>query len=835
MPEPLQPTTEHWATVARLETMARALGQDTPATKGLRMLVALMEHRPVVDISNLVKRTPNRVNQVWQQAVASGLSQELERIETKLAKALSKQRGHSRVGRPGHKTWENYEQSSTIDGEPYIELTTLLVTACFQLAIFGTGRTLPLKPKKKKAGKSDDDESHGLPLELAKDLRTIVEAVATEAPEDPPPWTHVSQFDEICAELFSTLEDELEKMAQHTVGRIALEELPLCKVLEQFPNAGPCYAVWAGDSDIAASILGRLFEQESEFDQFPLRMDDNFVSVIATIVFQCRNTLTGLGTLPALWELYSVVNESTGQFPEEISWQGNADETSRWLRRRFAVRDFFALGGVLFGHNRFLAERVPHREEFTFRTLSVATQVDVVDSTPDPPSTTVTISPLPELSYEITLDGIVFSKQAAAQIRKNLQALHETRQFVYSAKTADLENPLAILTKMLAGVPASKVSRAHATFSPKRLVLLPRHILLPDASTLAPGADVAADRVRRIGGSSEAFILISCPSLKGAVERAFDQNKIGDAVQRLSTWQERLSTNVIKRSGGDLIGWSAATLGFANYTPCFFALPKDAAPTGDEKMDSRIQQFRYSHWERENIHILEERACALWLEIKRLREEFGGDPRGLRAAITALMGEPKWREPTMPGDFAPAYDRDESFLDALRELDADFIFANLGVENTALFERLTEQWRDRSLDVIIDRLTEKGRPHISRLKAGLLPQISEMLTAEDVEELFYKALDQFGDGRCKVLRWAIETAQRRVLAGMPPEFYVCESENSLFRSWRSYFGRFCLRQLDVRKTEFTREDSDVADSAREEDIDRQGDWDPFAPPWQRDW
>lgn len=188
-----------------------------------------------------------------------------------------------------------------------------------------------------------------------------------------------------------------------------------------------------------------------------------------------------------------------------------------------------------------------------------------------------------------------------------------------------------------------------------------------------------------------------------------------------------------------------------------------------------------------------------------------------------------------PNGFEPLIENERMFMAVLGELDADYLISHLPEVVRAELDSLIAEWLDYSAGVVARAFWPGGRFDKERLRS-ILPQTVVAVTPEEhFKDIASNALRSFCEGRRRVVRWAIETAQRRMLANRNPVFAVAETDSEIRRSWCSYVGRCAKQELNLCRgqeqagmRDFPAEFDDAEDRLQEYDdaeIGPQGRWD----------
>ncbi len=786
-----------------------------PAVVRARTIAMLIDGKTPSEIARLLGKTPQRISQIKNEVFKIGLDAatlallaDLTRLLEDKCKNLTKRKT---AGRPGRETWEDYLESDHFTGEDYVQIATLFVSARLQVAVIVTGRV----PREEKRDHSSTNDGEPARLFFNKRIHSLITDVAAQKEFERPPWTRISNFDVECYGLFDKWAQKLAKLPPLDSIEGRVKELLHSPNYKRFNATRRAMVIWSGDESEAEKFFKEAFESADAFLSYRIAETRNFFPALANLIFECRNSVTGVGTLPCLklmsddfGELAELeINEGIG---EAIWWEAPVSEINKSARITCALRDFLALKGVLMGHNAMLARRIPYHASVKFATSSIATRVKVVKESKGKGINTLLVFPLPECGYEINYTSTRNPEQVAKSLRR---CLRRSIRFVYEPSVEALSDEMPGQNQQL----EEFLSRCVARAAPRHLTLLPRHLLRKNCTALLAGLDWKPNTLTKIElpcqDGKEAGAILDVSMVREALWNAFRQNHIGDHVLRLAEWSYTLIGRSMQYREQDASSWAREAGVFPLLIPCFWWLPpNDADESKDPKMLERLAHFttiskpnEMMQSDTDGLSLLPEGSeivGVVWssMEARKMVESIAAEVveslanLRLDPELSAELDAIAIKHP--PHEFKRSIDNYRAFSDVICELDADYLISHLPASVRVDLDKIVAEWTDHSAAVLAQKFWNGGRLNEPLLRAALPANVRPRVSPQEINDVATDALKQFSLGRGRVLRWVIETAQRQILAGQSPVFAVAEADSDVIRSWCSYFRQYSLRQLN---------------------------------------
>ena len=767
----------------------------------------LIDGKTPSEIARFLGKTPQRISQIKNEvlkievnAATGALLDDLIRLTEDACKNLTKRKT---AGRPGKETWDDYVKSDHFTGEDYVQIATLFVSVRLQIAVIVTGRV----PREEKGVHSSTNDGEPANRLFIKRIHRLITDVAAQKEFEKPPWTRLSNFDVECCELFDKWAQKLSKLPPTDTIEGRIKELLYSPNYQRFNATRRAMVIWSGDESEARTFFGKAFESTDAFLSYRIAETRNFFPALANLIFECRNSVTGVGTLPCLKLMSDDLGELAGleineRIPEAIWWEAPMNEINKSLRITCALRDFLALKGVLMGHNAMLARKISYHSSVKFATSSIATRVKVVKESKGTGVNTLLVFPLPECGYEINYTSTRNPEQVAKSLRR---CLRRSVRFVYEPSLYALSDAMPAQNQQLDDF----LSECVAIDAPRYLTLLPRHLLRKNCTAVLTGLDWKLNTLTKIElpgqDGKEAGAILDVSMVREALWNAFRENRIGDHVLRLAEWSNTLIGHSFLYRKRDALNWAREANVFPLLIPCFWWLPpNDADQSKDPEMIERLARFttiakpnEMMQSDTDGLPLLpegSERVGVVRTSMgpTKLVESIDAAFR-LNPELNAVLEENAIKYP--PQKFKRPIDNDRAFSDVIRELDADYLISHLPATVRSELDEIVAKWTDHSAEVVAQKFWSGGHLNEPLLRAALPANVRPRVSPEHINDVAMDALAQFRKGSARVLRWAIETAQRQIIAGRAPIFAVVETNSAIIRSWCSYFGQYSLRPL----------------------------------------
>lgn len=151
----------------------------------------------------------------------------------------------------------------------------------------------------------------------------------------------------------------------------------------------------------------------------------------------------------------------------------------------------------------------------------------------------------------------------------------------------------------------------------------------------------------------------------------------------------------------------------------------------------------------------------------------------------------------------PGYDREVALRKTYANFDADFLIRKIDPRSWLSIQRFVRSFTALCNDAILKTYFPGPTPSPWRFRNT----IPEKFRAKDLLNKYEDSLPSWGAEALprfqpfpRVLRRAVENAQRFVLAGLPPSAVVVCTQEELMRSWKSYLGSYLVTKLLEQRT-----------------------------------
>jgi len=400
------------------------------------------------------------------------------------------------------------------------------------------------------------------------------------------------------------------------------------------------------------------------------------------------------------------------------------------LKHHALLWRYSAVFGALFQMNSAIWSKLPWKEEFSLGAEKIRPRL-FVERSGDLSELNVFVRIVPELVYQFHLHPSEAVEIDLEKMKKELkERLKKTKgavRFLYSAKSRSFDGWLALIN------PDIREEDVPQDYDQTRAVLIPRHFVMTEpefslqkmnelSAALRDEGRGAFEREITVAGGRQHVFCFHAPDLLEGIQRAFVQNRYGDQLYELRLQLTRLSRDL--GSADPEIPWKRMAV-------------------------VQLNSERPSYW---------------WL-----------DP-----ALDRMAGPDRWRWEALQAfqevgtsngrDFnfmPPANDTVERGLkELLEDCDADFLLRGLSAEDRMALDYYAEKWTEA-------------------LALFLAPP--DNVDKAIGKDLVIAALEVFcRHDRRRVIRMALETAQRCLLSGGDPIALVVETKDSIRRRWSVY-------------------------------------------------
>ena len=674
--------------------------------------------------------TRQTLNQIVQRLRGpQQVAAEIESCEARLVKNEEKRKQRpQRRGRPGNTVWEDIETTIGIIDKALIEIASIIVSGSACIAV--------------------------LAVRAPGCVHETIEEFSRYGWDDAR-WSNVSAFDWLASKAMEYLREGVLSMdpgQDHT-------EAAVSPVSDRFDRQCTYYVLENEQLDGAEDARRALFPSGSGFQEVSLPSEGYFFDHLDQLLCRLRERHSCIGFLPGLQDLYQATCRwNDNAFESPFHWHTDQDHPIRWREKRTTGRLYLAQSGCLHELSPTLWSQLPYAKRSKFRTLKSRPKVTVAGHDAAHGTVTLFVQPLPECGYPVTIETDDDPEEVAKRHRELLRGDSPGSRFIYSASA---EETHLIRPSFL--VEDARAESGKSEITGTGVVLVPRHFLLPapevDLEQLAVWTESLESTVRSISAQeartdSDLRVMVM-PEIMQGIEEAFRANRYGDAHRELWRQQERLRHAQSELRNVVDLQRRVNLLGVDPYSGPYYHFSGPELASG---MPTHQVHERFAH------------------------------------RLFALEGKQERAEPASENLFWSgepfAYHGYRTLLALLLDFDADFLLLGLAAEISRKVVASTERWGEQVRDIILRKVQREGQ---TGLNADLLWRVARRNpeTVDDkIIDCFTSTLPIFCERHAySARRRAVENAQRLALAWYKPKGIVVESEESIFRSWRSYFGQ----------------------------------------------
>ena len=684
------------------------------------------------------------------------IADDIVACEARLLEIAKKQDQLPRKRGPrGNTTWEDFETTLGITDKTVIELASIIVSSVARVAV--------------------------LAVYAPAAVHETIEEFSSYGWDDAR-WSNVSAFDWLAAKSMGYLREGVQSMDP---GEDEVKT-SISPVGDRFGQECTFYILEDKQLDGAVEARWALFPSGDGFHEVSRPYEGGFFDHLEQLLCRIRERHSCIGFLPGLRKLYEAARRwDEYGYESAFHWHTDQDDPGGWRAKRTTARVYLAQSGCLYELSPTLWSQLPYAKQAKFRTLKSRPKVSVADYDAAAGTVTLLVEPVPECGYFVTINSCDDPEKVTQRHRELLRGDSPTGRFIYSAWADDqsLTRPPFLLER-------SHLKSSGSEICATGIVLIPRHFLLPEpqvdldrvvAWAGSPGIGPLTISAQEAGTDSDLQIMVM-PEIMQGIKQAFRANRYGDAHRELWRHQERLRLAQAEYRGVidpqrqvNLLGMDPLSGPYYYFT---------ASELVSKTPTAQVHE-RFAH------------------RLFTLRAEERGE----------LANE----NPFWSGD-SSRYNDHRTLLTLLLDFDADFLLLGLSAGSYAAVAASTEKWGERIRDVILRKVQCEAQ---AGLNADLLWRVIRRkpeATDDRIMDCFTSTLPIFCECYARrARRQAVENAQRLVLSRHKPEGVLVESEEAIFRNWRSYFGqraRGVLTEVAVEDQQRQQHYSEMVDSNR---------------------
>jgi hypothetical protein len=638
------------------------------------------------------------------------------------------------AGRPGT---DSLREFWDIQGktEPVIALVSLILSANVQIAVIAIrGMQTPdaTNPSAEKVGHS---RRHLFNKRLVKSV------VDSFKEHEKPDWTDCNRDQEL-KHVFFTLRREILRASESEWN----ESFQPPTLNERFGSGWRYVVVKAGDPgacEAATAILtkGISRPEDSTCDsaEFLDRLESAFYHIRIT------QNIRGLFLCGQKAEGYI-----SRKFDESPVFQWHVDKHSVLTALKSHLSRFwiFAAGGLCFDLAPKIPWCIPYYDRISMDILPIRPRLLVEQNPENPDEAKVFFKLIPQVVDFLCIPSTEIPSKLEKEFRARFKDHYkQLGKFEYIVRPTP-EDRLSVKAPRHLLQPGAQAS---PYISPIAVISIPRQFLMPLSSMGLEDMAALAQKHRPDGGAVRVLgnLVFHCPRVLKEIEKAFRKNKYSDRICFVTRWNS-LMRRTLGDSDWDSEEWFDDVLPlWPGQKPIFYF--SDAALEGRDQTPSTLARLKFA---------------------ARLPMVASTQPYN---AIDCLQ----W---------------------TYSNYDADFLLREISDRGWKDMEPFIKIWKRTLLGLIIEKYGIAGD-----YDEGLSPSEKRILAAvpkhrreyakerlEELKEWTMSAILPFLKSSERILRHAVENAQRFVLAGKSPEAVVVLSEEEVLQKWK-YFLRKSLR------------------------------------------
>jgi hypothetical protein len=779
-----------------------------PKLKTLMVLDRLAQGQTVAQIASAMRLKKPSVFQIRAKLRAADLRELLTDADWLIEEAqVARARPRRTRGRPGYESFDQWADGIGIAEEPVFDVASIIVMPNAALVVFAV---------KDPVGMADAFTAE---LWRADQIAVV--------------WSCASGFDFYIKATFEELRTEVPRI---TESGSTLDAIRITPIHQRFDDAYHFVSLAAGPKDICDRLLAQLEVAPKKIESYRHNSPRSFLEELESSIFRLRQKRSCIGLLPCWFELYNEVNGLGEELePRPFVWENTAALVKEWLSRRAVVQAYFAAQGFLLESNRHLWSKLPFQDECDFQTVQVRPKVETVEGSAAADIVRLRVEPLPEIHHFVDVKWQGSPEAIAGAVREQLKRERPTARRRYSTRLPDevtLRSSIFLPNTYFAK--PGDVSKESSI----GVVVLPRHTFSPplpiDLETLAEVAKYgsgifSAPLQIRLTPLSERL-----RDFQRAGESAFSKfersvNEPGAAANSGASDDSALSpvlwifhSDALASALMEAVGSKRYAYEIAKLRAWQSELIETSARDDRDTACEWMINFMGLSWCISNYVDADAESELVEARARRVQSTYAG---GKQTLVEASNREYRRRisEDILWGRLPPGSERGVSESEAtlrrlLRDFDADFLLRHLAPERRVQVNADAHAWCETIRAILVREFWDSTGGRLNQEKVHRLfrgERKSWKTDPETLAEVCSELLNMFVSRRVRIIRTAIENAQRCALVGLHPYPIAAEYEHSILRSWRSFVGwsinkRFpCSETLDAR-------DPDLVDSVSQD-------------------
>lgn len=462
---------------------------------------------------------------------------------------------------------------------------------------------------------------------------------------------------------------------------------------------------------------------------------EGFIGTLESIVAGLKYKMGGSGMLPSFGMLYSaIVAWAQSLSHQPFQWQTTERTMQNMAVQRAKIRMYHAAFGAVFELDRRIRAIAPWKPVFPLVRSRLRTEVQVAQDPMNSDRIRIFARFLPQLVITFNTTRIDDSvKETERRFRYNLRKAMPATTFVYSNRDKRRSGD-QLFESLVFGAPFGRSCPESKTWFP--CVLLPRRwfgresdmISILHASGPQKLAAGTSHRNLQSGTSQVDCFVFYAPQILVEVQEAYRRNWYGDYLYAIYSQIKAFSDYLLSEVPG---GVAIEAFDIVRCNPSPYHWCTDQHAEGSQKPMSD--------------------AC------KKVLEESG----------------------------IPEVTEEVGFAMTLAQLDADLLLLAIPREVWQRIEPLIDEWCSKLVNFvggIYDPNRASGKGLILKAAGGSRWQ-------DEFKDVVQESLIVFSEGLRRVSRYALENAQRLLLAGKRPRAIVIETESEVLAKWRKFLQR----------------------------------------------
>ncbi len=738
--------------------------------KRLEVVLALNQGRTKAEIVRELAISRPGIDGILKDITQKGIQPLISHAREKASAGNPAKRPHA--GRPGTDSLRKFLEIQNWKTEPVIALASLILSANVQIAVIAIRGMQTPDLADTSAEKGNRSRRHLFNKRLLESVTNSFNVC--EKPE----WTDCNRDQEL-KHVFFALRREMGLSASEAEWNESFQPPTL---EERFGPSWRYVIVTAGDPGRCEAATAFLTQGISRPEHYPCDPAE-FLDRLESAFYHIRVTRNIRGLFLCGQRADGYIGRKFDNSPI-FQWHVDEKLVLEALKTNLLRFWIFAAGGLCFDLSPNLPMCIPFSDRISMDTLTIRPRLRVEKNPENPEEAKAFFSLIPEIVDALRIP----SKKTPAKLEKEFRAQFKNH-YKRLGKFEYIVRPTAEDRLNVKAPPylLQVEKNADPYISPIAVISIPRQFLMPRPPMELESLAALARLHCQDGGTVRASgkLVFHCPRVLKEIEKAFRRNNYSDQMFFVKRWNS-LMRRVLGDFDYDSEMWFDDVLPlWPGQEPIIYF--SGAALTGRDQTPSTLARLKFAG---------------------RLTMDESTPPY---SAIDCLHG-------------------------TYSNYDADFLLREISPKGWEDLGSSIDSWNEALAGLIVEKYGASGiaknrlGASVKRILATIRDDRSECAKSrlEEVKEWTMDALPLFLRSSNRILRHAVENAQRFVLAGKDPVAVVVRKEADILRGWKSYLGKHLMGKLALHDEYTTRRRTLFDEDS--EDIPGTCDYDEFDAP-----